>query len=137
MPLRFLHAPILVLGLACLPAIWALDQAVAASDDDNGATNDDSGVPPDGDPSTVLHIPGMPPMQLPLGVHVFGPEGQPLLAPSDHGEGDPADPGPPKRLPTQSLTPEQQLKAAKAAALQRARQPQPTHAVLRAQALDE
>jgi hypothetical protein len=135
MPLRF--PSILVVALACLPAFWAVDRAVAASDDDGGVMNDDDGVPPDDDPSTVLHVPGMPPMQLPPGVHVFGPEGQPLIAPSDHSEGGPADPGPPKRLPTQSLTPEQQLKAAKAAALKQAREPQPTHAALRAQALDQ
>jgi hypothetical protein len=135
MALRF--PSVLILALACLPAAWAMDGAVAASGDDAGVTNDDNGVPLEGDPYSVLHVPGMPQMQLPPGVHVFGPEGQPLLAPSDHSEGGPADPGPPKRFPAQSLTPEEQVKAAKAEALKEAREPLPTHAALRAEALDQ
>jgi tetratricopeptide (TPR) repeat protein len=139
MPLRFLYRPIFILVLACLPALWAADRVVAASDDNSGVMNDgaaanDDAVPDDS--SGVLRIPGMPPIQLPPGVHVFGPEGQPLLAPTDHSEGGPADPGPPKRPVTQSLSPEQKAKAAKAAALKLARAPHATHAALRAQALD-
>jgi hypothetical protein len=140
MPLRFLCQPIFVLGLACLPALWAADRAVAGSPDDSGVMNDD-GVAPNDDAapdnsSGVLRIPGMPPIQLPPGVHVFGPEGQPLLAPTDRSEGGPADPGPPKRPVTQSLSPEQKAAAAKAAALKLARAAHATHAELRAQALD-
>jgi Flp pilus assembly protein TadD len=139
--LRFLYRPIFVLGLACMPAIWGADRVVAGSDNGSGVLNDDGSLPGDDggpdDPSTVLQVPGMPPMQLPPGVHVFGPEGQPLLAPSDHSEGGPADPGPPKRPVTQSQSPEQQAKAAKAAALKQARAPHATHAALRAQALDD
>ncbi len=140
MPLRFLYRPIFVLGLACLPAMWAADRVAAASDA-SGVMNDDGGAPSDDggaadDPSTVLQIPGMPPIQLPPGVHVFGPEGQPLLAPSDHSAGGPADPGPPKRPVIQSQSPEQKAKAARAAALKQARAPHATHAALRAQALD-
>lgn len=141
MPLRFLYRPIFVLILACLPAVWAADRVIAASDDNSGVINDDGAASDDGgvpdNPSNVLRIPGMPPIQLPPGVHVIGPEGQPLLAPTDHSEGGPADPGPPKRPVTQSLSPEQKAKAAKAEALREARQPQPTHAALRAQALNQ
>ncbi len=140
MPLRFLYRPIFVLGLACLPAVWPLDRVAAASSDNNGvmdddgAASDDAGVPDDS--SGVLRIPGMPPIQLPPGVHVIGPEGQPLLGPTDHSEGGPADPGPPRRPVIQSQSPEQRAKAAKAAALQQARAPHAPHAALRAQALD-
>lgn len=136
MPLRFPYWALLILAVACLPAA-AIDRAVAASDDD-GAANDDNVLPPPDEPSgTILRIPGMPPMQLPPGVHGFGPDGQPLLAPSDRGEGGPADPGPPKRMPAPSQTPEEKLKAAKLDALKKAMAPQPTHAALRAEALDD
>jgi hypothetical protein len=133
MLLRLPYWPLLILAMICAPA--AIDRAVAASDD-GGATNDDDGAPPDEPSGGFLHIPGMPPVQLPPGVHVFGPEGQELLAPSDHTEGGPADPGPPKRIPTQGPTPEERAKAAKAEALKQAMAPHLTHAALRAQALD-
>lgn len=141
MALRFLYRPIFIFGLACLPVVWAADRVVAASDNDGGVLNDDGAAPSDDagtpdDPSTVLRIPGMPPMQLPPGAHVFGPEGQPLLAPTDHGEGGPADPGPPRRPVTQSQGPQERAKAARAAALKQARAPHATHAALRARALD-
>jgi hypothetical protein len=134
MPLRFLYWPTLIFALACLPTV-GIDGAIAASDD-GGAAQDDEVIPPDDPSGTILRIPGMPPMQLPPGVHVFGPEGQELLAPTDRGEGAPADPGPPKRVPTQGPTPEEKAQAAKAEALKRAMAPHPTHAALRAEALD-
>lgn len=134
MPLRFPYWPMLIFALACLPAS-AIDRAIAGSDD-GGVAQDDEVIPPDGPSGTILRIPGMPPMQLPPGVHVFGPEGQELLAPTDRGEGGPADPGPPKRPSIQGPTPEEKLKAAKAEALKQAMAPHPTHAALRAQALD-
>jgi tetratricopeptide (TPR) repeat protein len=134
MPLRFLCWPILMFALACLPAA-GIDRAIAASDD-GGAAQDDEVIPPDEAPGTILHIPGMPPMQLPPGVHVFGPEGQELLAPTDRSEGGAADPGPPKRIPTLGPTPEEKARAAKAEALKKAMEPHPTHAALRAEALD-
>ena len=134
MALRFPYWPLLVLT-ACLAAPLVLDRALAGSDD-SGIAGDDDVVPPDPGGGNVLHIPGMPPIELPPGVHVFGPEGQPLLAPSDHSEGGAADPGPPKRPVTPSLTPEEMAKAARLAALKAARAPHPTHEALRAQALD-
>jgi tetratricopeptide (TPR) repeat protein len=135
MPLRFPYWAILVLAVAGLSAGSAFDRAFAASNE-AGATNDDDRVPPDDPSGNVLRIPGMPPMQLPPGVHVFGPEGQELLAPTDRGEGGPADPGPPKRFPTQSQSPAEKARAAKAEALRKAMAPHPTQAALRAQALD-
>lgn len=134
MALRFPYWPMLIFALACLP-MAGIDRAVAGSDD-GGAAQDDDAAPPDDPSGTILHIPGMPPMQLPPGVHVFGPEGQELLAPTDRSEGGPADPGPPKRIPTQGPTPEQKAAAAKAEALKKAMEPHPSHAALRAQALD-
>ncbi len=132
--MRVLHRLIFVLGLACLPALCDAHRAAAGPyDDDGGIQSDDA---PDA-PSSGLQIPGIPPAQLPPGVHIFGPEGQPLFAPSDHSEGGPADPGPPRRPVTQSQSPEQRAKAAKAAALKEARAPRATHAALRAQTLNE
>ena len=134
MPLRFPYWPLLILALACLTAP-ALDRAAAGSDGGGAAQDDDVGTPDDSS-GTILRLPGMPPMQLPPGVHVFGPEGQELLAPTDRSEGGPADPGPPKRPPILGPTPQQRLEAAKAAALKQAMAPHPTHAALRAHALD-
>ncbi|HLH11841.1 MAG TPA: tetratricopeptide repeat protein [Methylovirgula sp.] len=132
--------PILVLA-ALLPAIWAIDRA-AAGDDAVQDNPQDSPMPPDGGPSpdgggTILRLPGMPPIQLPAGVHIFGPGGAQLQDPMDHMQGGPADPGPPKRPAVQSETPEQRAKEAKAEALKRAMAPHPTHAALRGQALDQ
>jgi Flp pilus assembly protein TadD len=134
MPLRFLYWPMLIVAIACLPTAWAIDRAIAASDED-GATQDDAPAP-DEPSDNFLRIPGMPPILLPPGVHVFTPGGPQFTDPMDHGEGGPADPGAPKRLLTPSLSPEERAHAAKAEALKQAMAPHPTHAALRAQALD-
>lgn len=131
MPLRFPFWA--MLAVAFLPATWAIDRAVAASDGE-GATQDDD--IPDQPSDNFLRVPGMPAIQLPPGVHFFNPEGTQFVRPNGHEEGGPADPGPPKRPVTPSLTPEEKAQAARAEALKKAMEPQPTHAALRAQALD-
>jgi hypothetical protein len=127
----------LILAAACLPGAWTLDRAIAASDD-NSVTQDQDQVPstPGEGSGGFLRIPGMPPIQLPPGVHMLGPQGQELFAPTDRSEGGPADPGPPKRPLAPSMTPEEQAKAARAEALRKAMAPHPTQAALRAQTLD-
>jgi len=134
MPLRLPAWPMLIFAIACLPTAWAIDRAIAASDED-GATQDDPAVP-DEPSGNFLRIPGMPPIQLPPGVHVFTPGGPQFLGPTDHGEGGPADPGAPKRPLTPSQSPEERAQAAKVEALRKAMASHPTHAALRAQALE-
>jgi tetratricopeptide (TPR) repeat protein len=86
----------------------------------------------------MLHIPGMPPIRLAPGVHVFGSDGMELNGPMQGLQSAPSNGlGIHRQLPKPDLaTREQKLKAAKAEALKRAMAPQPTHAALRAQALD-
>lgn len=133
MPLRLPAWPMLIFAIASLPAGWVVEQALAASD---SPFQGQDAVPPDEGSGSVLRIPGMPPIQLPPGVHVLGPLGPQPLDPNDHSEGGAADPGPPKIPAMPSQTPEQRAAAARADALKRAMAPHPTQAALRTRALD-
>ncbi len=113
---------------------------VAAGDDDDSATW------PDGSSGEVLKLPGMPAMRLPPGVHIFGSDGRELRFGPAQGLGQPPqfDDGslaPHHQLPQQAppedaATRAAKARAARAEALKRAMAPQPTHAALRAEALD-
>lgn len=128
-----------LLAAAGLPLL-AIGPVVAGDDGDSAPW-------PDGSSGEVLKLPGMPPMRLPPGVHIFGSDGQELRVGPGQGLG-----GQPPQFGDDSLAPHHQLpqqpppedaatRAAKAAAaradaLKRAMAPQPTHAALRAETLD-
>jgi len=133
MPLRLLCWPILILIGACLPAA-ALDRGIIAAQDDRPQQDQ---TPPNASSDGFLRLPGMPPVNLPSGVHIFGSDGKELFGPMQGIQNEPPSVGIPKPLPKQdALTREERAKAAKAKALKEAIAPQPTHAVIRAQALD-
>ncbi|MGP8233276.1 MAG: hypothetical protein ACLQL2_11540 [Methylovirgula sp.] len=114
---------------------------VAAGDDD-----DDSATWPNGSSGEVLKLPGMPAMRLPPGVHIFGSDGRELNIGPAQGLGqspqfDDGSLAPHHQLPQQpppedAATRAAKAKAVRAEALKRAMAPQPTHAALRAEALD-
>jgi tetratricopeptide (TPR) repeat protein len=110
-----------------------------------GDAGGDSPTWPNGAAGDVLKLPGMPPMRLPPGVHIFGSDGRELHVGPVQGLGrqpefDDGSLAPHHQLPQQppledAATRAARAKAARAAALQRAMLPQPTHAALRAAAL--
>ncbi|MEW6435884.1 MAG: tetratricopeptide repeat protein [Pseudomonadota bacterium] len=127
----------LLLAAALLPLLTI--GRVFAGDDDGSAPW------PDGSSGEVLKLPGMPPMRLPPGVHIFGSDGHELHFGPAQGLGQqPYDDGslaPHHQLPQQPPLESAAMRAAKAKAarveaLKRAMAPQPTHAALRAEALD-
>ena len=125
----------ILLAAALLPLLTI--GRVFAGDDDNSAPW------PSGSSGEVLKLPGMPPMRLPPGVHIFGSDGQELhFGPQGLGQ-QPYDGSlaPHHQLPQQppredAATRAAKAKAARLEALKRASLPQPTHAALRAEALD-
>jgi len=126
----------LLLAAALLPLLTI--GRVFAGDDDGSAPW------PDGSAGEVLKLPGMPPMRLPPGVHIFGSDGHELRFGPAQGLGQqPYDDSlaPHHQLPQQpppenAATRAAKAKAARAEALKRAMAPQPTHAALRAEALE-
>lgn len=127
-----------LLAVAGLPFL-AIGPA-AAGDDDGSATW------PDGSSGEVLKLPGMPPMRLPPGVHIFGSDGQELNVGPGQGLSQPPQFGdnslaphhqlPQQKPPEDAATRTARAAAARAEALKHAMAPQPTHAALRAEALD-
>lgn len=136
MRLRLYMWPMLILIAAGLSAAWPMDHVIAASDGD-GAQDQDP-VAPDDSSGDFLRIPGMPPMQLPPGVHVYGSDGQELFGPMQ-GRGGEIPGLASRKRPTNpsSASPEERAKAAKAEALKKAVMPHPTHAALRSLTLDK
>ena len=88
----------------------------------------------------------MPPMRLPPGVHIFGSDGQELNVGPGQGLSQPPQFGddslaphhqlPQQKPPEDAATRTARAAAARAEALKHAMAPQPTHAALRAEALD-
>ena len=126
-----------LLAAALLPLL-SINRAFAG---DDGA----SAPWPDGSSGEVLKLPGMPPMRLPPGIHIFGSDGQELhfgpaqglgQQPFDDGSLAPHHQLPQQPPPEDAATRAAKAKAARAEALKRAMAPQPTHAALCAEALD-
>lgn len=129
-----------VLALA-LPALAA--GPAFAGDDGSGPLNQ---LPDEPGSGQVLKLPGMPPMPLPPGIHIFGSDGRELRIGPGQGLG--AAPGyddgslaPHHQLPQQpppedAATRAAKARAARAEALKQAMAPQPSEAAVRAQALD-
>jgi tetratricopeptide (TPR) repeat protein len=137
--MRLRLSPWLALLAAAFPLL-TIGHVLAGDGDDNAQW-------PDGSSSEILKLPGMPPMRLPPGIHIFGSDGRELRVGPDQGLG-----GQPPAYGDGSLAPHHQLpqqmppedaatraakaKAARAEALRQAMAPQPTHEALRTQALD-
>lgn len=102
----------------------------AAGGFENAAERDTRGAPGSGD---LMQAPGFPPMRMPPGVRVFGPNGP--ISPELGGGLDHVDRPDDKRLrpdpPEKKLT-----EAEKAEALRKALAPKPTTTALRQQSLD-
>jgi tetratricopeptide (TPR) repeat protein len=138
MPLRF-PPWTLVLAFA-LPV--AIGPALAGGDDADGAGQ----APADPNAGEVLKLPGMPPMPLPPGIHIFGSDGRELqigpgeglngAPPYDDGSLAPHHQLPQQPPPEDAATRAAKIRAARAEALKRAMAPQPTQAALRGQELD-
>lgn len=123
---RFFHLLIALLTVAAQPLLHA-PQALAAGSSPlgEGWTEEDDGGPMP--PGALFQFPGMPPVQM-------TPDGHLVQPPPNAGQ---AQSAPPHRAPLKpSLSPAEQAKAAKAAALKRAMAPQKTHAQLRTETLD-
>jgi tetratricopeptide (TPR) repeat protein len=123
-----------------LPTV-AINPARAGDDDVGNAVR----APKDPASGEVLKLPGLPPMPLPPGVHIFGSDGQELQIGPAQGFGAPppydGSLAPHHQLPQQpppedAATRAAKIRAARADALKRAMAPQPTQAALRAQTLD-
>lgn len=137
--MRLRLSPWLALLAAAFPLL-TIGHVLAGDDDDNAQW-------PDGSSSEVLKLPGMPPMRLPPGIHIFGSDGRELRVGPDQGLGaqppayDDGSLAPHHQLPQQkppedAATRAAKAKAARAEALKQAMAPQPTHEALRTQALD-
>ncbi len=138
--MRARFSPWLFLLAAALPLLTS--GRVFAGDDGFGGPDR---APSDSSSGEVLKLPGMPPMRLPPGVHIFGSDGQELHFGPAQGLGQPPlDDGslaPHHQLPQQpppenAATRAAKARLARAEALKRAMASQPTQAALRAQALD-
>jgi tetratricopeptide (TPR) repeat protein len=136
--MRLRLSPWTVLLAAALLPLLAISRVYAGGDDD--------GFWPDGSSSDVLKLPGMPPMRLPPGVHIFGSDGQELhygpaqdlsQQPPDDDSLAPHHQLPQRPPPESAATRAAKAAAARAEALKNAMAPQPTHAALRAAALDD
>lgn len=127
MRLRFFFA-LMMIGAALLP-LWAtsISSAALAGPKHRAGTGDDwfQDDPGQQAPSsgTILHFPGMPPIQVTPGGQLSGPGWRSV------GE-------PPAKTLKPSLSPEEQAKAAKAEALKQAMAPQKTHAQIRGETLE-
>ncbi len=137
--MRLRLSPWLVLLAAAAFPLLTIGHVFAGDDDDNAQW-------PDGSSSEVLKLPGMPPMRLPPGIHIFGSDGRELHVGPEQGLGQPPayDDGslaphhqlPQQKPPENAATRAAKAKAARAEALKQAMAPQPTHEALRTQALD-
>ncbi len=137
--MRLRLSPRLALLAAASFPLLTIGHAFAGGDDGSAQW-------PGGSSGEVLKLPGMPPMRLPPGVHIFGSDGRELGVGPEQGLGQPPayDDGslaPHHQLPQQPMredaaTRAAKAKAARADALKQAMIPQPTHEALRTQALD-
>lgn len=136
-----LRLPLRLIVFALAASAFGLAPAVAGDDDPgNGPPPNDSGS------REILKLPGLPPMPLPPGVHIFGSDGQELQvgpgqglnAPPSYDDGSlaPHHQLPSRPPPEDAATRAAKVRASRAAALKQAMAPQPAQAALRAQTLD-
>src|SRR5579863_259716 len=99
--MRLRLSPWLVLLAAAFPLL-TIGRVLAGDDDDNAQW-------PDGSSSEVLKLPGMPPMRLPPGIHIFGSDGRELRVGPDQGLTQGQGLGQPPGYDDGSLAPHHQL----------------------------